>query len=81
MRAAAGAINRARARARAHLEIAGDGFELGELQGGQRLRPTHLTHAWPRASSAVGQARHDARGCGLRTRSAESGRGRARTKI
>ena len=35
MRAAAGAISRARARAHAHLDTAIDFLELGELQGGQ----------------------------------------------
>ena len=55
MRAAAGAISRARARARAHHELLGDGLELWELQGGQIWVITHLTHAWPRASSAAGR--------------------------
>ena len=62
MRAAAGAISRARARARAHIESAGDGRELGELQVGQLWVLPDLTHAWPRASSAAGAARRDARG-------------------
>ena len=35
MRTVAGAISRARTRARAHLEIADDFIELGELQCGQ----------------------------------------------
>ena len=63
MRAAAGVISRARARANAHAEIAGDGFELREIQGGQLCVP-NLTHAWPRASSAAGEALRDARGGG-----------------
>ena len=47
MRAAAGAISRAaRARARAHLEIAADGLELAEIQRGQCLRIRNLTRVW-----------------------------------
>ena len=49
MHAAAGAISRARARARAHRDMAGDGLERGETQGLQNWVITHLTHAWPRA--------------------------------
>ena len=45
MRAAAGAISRARARARAHLELVADGLELGELQGGQLWVVLNLTYA------------------------------------
>ena len=63
MRTVAAAISGARARARAHVEIAGDGRELGEIQGGQHVLLT-LAHAWPRASSAAGEARRDARNCG-----------------
>ena len=63
MRAAEGAISRARARARAHLEIV-DFREHGEIQSGQLCVPNHLTHTGPRASSAAGAARRDARGCG-----------------
>ena len=62
MHAAAVAISRALARASAHPEIAGDGFELGEIQRGQLKVHLNLTHAWPRASSAAGEARRDARG-------------------
>ena len=54
MRAAAGAIGRARARP-AHHEMAFDGLELGEVQGLQLWGIIHLTHAWPRASSAAGR--------------------------
>ena len=64
MRAAAGSISRARARARAHPDRAADGRERGELQGGELCVDDNLTHAWPRASSAAGQARRDTRGCG-----------------
>ena len=53
MRAAAGAIRRARARARAHHEIAGDGLERGSTQRYQVCVMMHLTHAWQRASSAA----------------------------
>ena len=63
MRAAAGAISRARTRARAHIEIVADGLELGELKGGQLWVVIHLTHAWSQAGSAAGEARRDARGC------------------
>ena len=63
MRAAAGAISRAPDEG-AHPEIAGEDLELGEIQLGQRFAFIHLTHAWPRASSAAGEARRDARGCG-----------------
>ena len=45
MCAAAGAIGRARARARAHHEISGDGLELGELKCGQLCVLLDLTHA------------------------------------
>ena len=64
MRAAAGAISRALARPRAHLEIAFDGLEIDELQFGQLCVIIHLTHAWPRASFEAGEARRDVRGCG-----------------
>ena len=84
MRAAAGAISRARERARARLEIAfddlaesvekaADGLELGEIQGLQVSVPTNLTHAWPRARSAAGEARRDARGGGRDQPSAGEG--------
>ena len=63
MRAAADAIRRARARARAHVKLDGDFLERGEIQGGQLCVFYNLTHAWPRASSAAGEARRDARGC------------------
>ena len=53
MRAAAGAISRARARARAHEESGDDGRELGELQGGQYFVFRNLKDAWQRARSAV----------------------------
>ena len=62
MRAATGAISRARARASGHLEVVADGLELGELKCGQLCVLHNLTHAWPRASSAAGQARRDAPG-------------------
>ena len=64
MRAAAGAISRARARARAHIEFVADGRERGEIQCGQLCVLLNLTRAWPRASSAAGEARCDARGGG-----------------
>ncbi len=48
-------------RALAHVEIAGDFLELGELQGGQLCVIHNLEHTWPRASSAAGEARCDAR--------------------
>ena len=54
-RGGAGTISQARMRARAHAEIAGDFLELGELQGGQLCETSHLTHAWPRFSSAAGR--------------------------
>ena len=73
MHAAEGAISRARMRARAHLEIAADGHEVGEIQGLQFYVLLHLTHVWPRASSAAGAARRDQPSAG------EGGRGRART--
>ena len=73
MRAAAGATSRARARARAHDENAGDGRELGELQGGQLSVLLNLTHAWQRAGSAAGQARRDACGGGRDQPSAGEG--------
>ena len=69
---------RDRARARAHVEIAADGLELGEIQRGQLCVLHYLTHAWPRASSAAGQARRDARGGG---RDSERGRGRAHVEM
>ena len=53
MRAAAGAISRARARARAHVEMAADGLELGGVQELQLCVLLNLTHAWQRASSAA----------------------------
>ena len=45
MRAAEGAISRARARARAHDVNFGDGQELAEIHGGQLCVMMHLTHA------------------------------------
>ena len=48
MRAAAGAMSRAQARARAHKEIAADGLELGEIQRVQLCIMHNLTHAWSR---------------------------------
>ena len=72
MRATAVAISRAWARASAHIEIALDGLELGSIQCGQ-LCVKDLTHAWPRASSASGQARRDARDCGRDQPSASEG--------
>ena len=45
MRAAAGAISRAWARARAHLKIDGDFIEISELKGGQLRVFLNLTHA------------------------------------
>ena len=65
MLAAASVISRARAWPRAHLDIAIDDRERGELQGLQLFVPLHLMHAWQRASSAAGEARRDAR-CGGR---------------
>ena len=69
MRAAARARSaERRTRARAHPEAAGDGLEPGEPQRGHVIvvvpPNNHLTHAWPRASSAAGEARRDARGGG-----------------
>ena len=49
MRAAEGAIGRARTRARAHNEIVEDSRELGQLQLGQVIVMIDLTHAWPHA--------------------------------
>ena len=77
MHAAAVAISRALARASAHLENAGDGLELGEIQGLQLCIMSNLTRAWPRASSAAGQARRNARDCGRDQPGA--GRGHVRT--
>ena len=74
MRTDEGAISQARMRARAHVEIAGDFLEHGEFQGGQLCVTSHLTHAWPRASSAAGEARRD------QPRAGAGGRGRARTE-
>ena len=77
LRAAAGAISRARAGARAHLYIqiiwsvialvtmvlvVPDLPEAAEIQGLQLWVLLNLKHAWPRASSAAGEARCDARG-------------------
>ena len=45
MRAAARARSAERGQRRAHKEIAADGLELGELQGGQLHVLRHLTHA------------------------------------
>ena len=73
MRAAGGAISRARARARAHIETAADGLELGEIQSGQLCILIDLTHAWPRASSAIWEARRDTRGWGRDRPSAGGG--------
>ena len=64
MCAAAGAISRARATARAHQERAADVFELGELHGGQLCVLHNLTRGWPHDSSAVQEARRDACGYG-----------------
>ena len=61
-RGGAGAISRARTRARAHLEVADDYLELGENQVPQPCVIHNLKHTWPRASSAAGEARCDARG-------------------
>ena len=52
MRATAGAISRARARASAHNDHAADACKRGEIQCGQLWVRLHLTHAWPRASGA-----------------------------
>ena len=46
---------------------------LGANQGGQLCVMLHLTHAWPRASSAAGEARRDARGGGRDQPSAGGG--------
>ena len=45
MRAAAGAISRARAKARAHFEMAEDCIEIGEIHGGQSFIILNLAHA------------------------------------
>ena len=45
MRAAAGAISRARARARVNLENADDFIELWEFEAGQRWVTIHLANA------------------------------------
>ena len=76
MHAAAGAISRARTRARAHLGLADDFFELGELHRGQRRVACNLKRVATRQlSSRGGSAR-----CVRRwARSAEQGRRRART--
>ena len=73
MRAAAGAISRARTRARAHHETFLDFRKLGELQRLQHSVITYLKHAWPRASLAAGTARRDARGGGRDQPSAGEG--------
>ena len=73
MRAAAGAISRARARARAHYDVC-DGPELGVCHGLQLCVRVHLTHAWQLASSAAEQARRDARGGGRDQPSAGEGK-------
>ena len=78
IRAIAGAISRARARTRAHLDTVADGRERGEIQGGQLCVLLNLTNVRPCASSAEGEARRGAHGCGLNRRGAGEG-GRACT--
>ena len=52
-----------RARAHHHRAIILRSAECGETQGLQLLVHPNLTHAWPLARSAAGEARRDARGC------------------
>ena len=79
MSATADAISRARAASvSAHLEIAADVCEHGEIQSGQLCVPVNLTHALPRDSySASGQDRRDAHDCCGRDQPSVSKRERA----